>query len=243
MEKIELKTGERLEYLDIYDMEIIQNGDLYTFTSDAIVLANSVKSTSRDNILDIGSGSGIIPLIIAGKNKFNHIDGIEIQDVMADMARRSVQHNCLSHKINIINEDIKNYNPDIQYDIIVSNPPYFAGGERREREEVAISRHEIKLTLEELICRVAKLLKYGGKFYMVHKCSRLAEVITLMTNAKIIPKVLTLIYPKANIPADTFIIEGKSHAKHGLRMNKFIMYNDDGSMTEDALKMYNKEKK
>ena len=238
---IEIRANERVDFLGIDDMVILQNTELYTFTSDAVVLANSVRTTSRDRILDIGTGSAIIPLIIAHKHKVAHIDGVEIQEYMADMARRSVEANGLTDTIDIINGDIKEYRPSREYDIIVTNPPYFAEGQMREREEIAMSRHEVSLTLAELISCAARMLKFGGKFYMVHKCTRLAEAITLMSNSGIIPKVVTLVYPKASLAPDTFIIEGKSHAQHGLTIKRFVMYNEDGTMTDDAYRMYNKE--
>lgn len=242
-EDVKLKDGERLDDLEIDGLKIIQNRDLYCFTSDAVLLANTVSAGSKDSVLDIGTGSGIIPIIIAAKKRVKHIDAVEIQSCMADMAARSVIYNGLDSVISVINADITEFSKKSgQYDVVVSNPPYFDAGERREREEIAIARHEVKLNLEELIESARRMLKFGGRFYMIHKCTRLAEVIAVMTAKGIIPKELMLIYPKASKDADTFIITGKSGAQHGLKVKKFVVYEENGEMTEEAKIMYNKEK-
>ncbi|MCI8728992.1 MAG: methyltransferase domain-containing protein [Clostridia bacterium] len=240
--RIELKENERLEELGIDSLKIIQNRDMYCFTSDAVILANSVSASSLDRALDIGSGSFIMPMIIAAKKNVGRILGVEIQPEMCDMARRSIEYNSLGDKIEVMNADINDVKDSIGiFDIVISNPPYFTSGGMKEKEEIRIARHEVTLTLRELISAVRSTLKFGGSFYMVQKVSRLAEVIAVMSDADIIPKEITLIYPKASKEADTFIVKGKRGAKHGLIMKRFVVYNEDGSMTKEAEKMYFKD--
>ena len=189
--RIELKENERLEELGIDSLKIIQNRDMYCFTSDAVILANSVSASSSDRALDIGSGSFIMPMIIAAKKNVGRILGVEIQPEMCDMARRSIEYNSLGDKIEVMNADINDV-----------------------KDSIGI---------------------------LVQKVSRLAEVIAVMSDADIIPKEITLIYPKASKEADTFIVKGKRGAKHGLIMKRFVVYNEDGSMTKEAEKMYFKD--
>lgn len=241
-EEIILKENERLEELGIDSLKIIQNKDMYCFTSDAVILANSVSSSSTDSILDIGSGSFIMPIIIAGKKKVGRILGVEIQSKMCNMARRSIEYNSLGDKIEVLNADINEVKDSIGiFDTVICNPPYFTAGDMKEREEIRIARHEVTLTLKELISAVRSTLKFGGAFYMVQKVARLAEVIVAMSNADITPKELTLIYPKESKDADTFIIKGKRGAKHGLILKRFVVYKENGEMSEEAKKMYFKD--
>lgn len=242
--QIKLNENERLEELGIDSLKIIQNREMYCFTSDAVILANSVSCSSSDSILDIGSGSFIMPIIIAAKKKVGHILGVEIQPEMCDMARRSIAYNSLDNKIEVMNADINEVKDSIGiFDTVISNPPYFTAGGMKEKEEIRIARHEVTLTLKGLISAVRSTLKFGGAFYMVQKVTRLAEVIAAMSEADITPKELTLIYPKESKDADTFIIKGKRGAKHGLILKRFVVYNEDGSMTPEAEKMYFKDVK
>ena len=136
--RIELKENERLEELGIDSLKIIQNRDMYCFTSDAVILANSVSASSSDRALDIGSGSFIMPMIIAAKKNVGRILGVEIQPEMCDMARRSIEYNSLGDKIEVMNADINDVKDSIGiFDIVISNPPYFTSGGMKEKEEIA----------------------------------------------------------------------------------------------------------
>ncbi|MEG1963765.1 MAG: methyltransferase [Clostridia bacterium] len=238
MEKVILKQDETVEDLQYKGLIIIQNQKKYRFTQDAVVLANFVRANSGETVLDLGTGTAIIPILVASKTNASKIVGIDIQEDAIDMAKRSVQINGLSDKISLRHLNIKNC--DIigsnSFDIVVSNPPYFKveQGATREAKEVAISRHEIEITLEEIICSASKMVKYGGKFYMVHKCCRMAEAIYLLEKYKLTPKVLNIIYAKASKAPDTFVVECKSCAKDNLIINSVVLFNEDGTITEQG---------
>ncbi|MDE6565811.1 MAG: methyltransferase, partial [Clostridia bacterium] len=216
-----LKDGERLDDLQLDGAFIISHKDKYCFTSDSVMLANMVSTNSKSKIVDLCSGGGIISILIALKKSFSEIIGVELQSDMADMATRSVKMNGLDSKVKIINHDVKNISdiiPNGYADIAVCNPPYYKinSGEIRENQNIAISRHEIALTLDELIKNTSKILKFGGTFYMVHKAERMAEVIYTLIKYNLIPKQIFTITTNDSDFADTFIVISKLGAKHGL---------------------------
>lgn len=216
-----LKDGERLDDLQLDGRFIISNKDKYCFTSDAVMLANMVTATSKSKVVDLCTGGGIISILIALKTNCNNITGVELQPDMADMATRSVQMNNLQDRINIVCQDVKNINqilPSGYADIVVCNPPYYklTSGSMRENSNIAIARHEVALTLQELVQNTSKILKFGGLFYMVHKAERMAEVITTLTKHNLIPKQIYTITTNGSNIADTFIVISKLGGKHGV---------------------------
>lgn len=240
-----LNNGERLDDLEYKGLKIIQREGLYHFTSDSVLLANIVKVRNGDRVLDMGTGSGIIAILIAAKNQVT-VTGIDIQNVMVDMAMRSVEMNNLQHKVKILKQDIKSAPKELgydSYDVVVSNPPYskLNSGDMNAQDNISISRHEVMINLEQLIESAAKLVKFGGKFFLIHKAERLAEIIELMCRYNLTPKKLINILPKSNKAVDTVIVEGKKGAKHGMKIEALTVYNDDNTMTKAAAKLYSKE--
>lgn len=216
-----LKDGERLDDLQLDGKFIISHKDKYCFTSDSVMLSNMVQTNSKSVVVDLCCGGGIIGILIALKNNCKQIIGVEIQADMADMANRSVQMNNLDGKVKIVNHDVKNITeiiPKGYADIVVCNPPYYKvnSGETKLKDNIAIARHEIALTLEDLVANTSKILKFGGLFYMVHKAERMAEVISTLTNYNLIPKQIFTITTKDDNTADTFIVVSKLGAKHGV---------------------------
>ena len=216
-----LKEGERLDDLQLDGAFIISHKDKYCFTSDSVMLANSVITNNKSKIVDLCSGGGIISILIGLKKNCSQVIGVELQSDMADMATRSVKMNGLEEKVEILNYDVKNISeiiPNGYADIVVCNPPYYKvnSGEIRENQNIAISRHEIALSLEELVQNTSKIVKFGGMFYMVHKAERLAEVICTLTKYNLIPKQIYTITTNDNDNVDTFIVISKLGAKHGL---------------------------
>ena len=217
-----LLNGERLDDLELDGRFIISHKDRYCFTSDAVMLANKVKASAGDRIIDLCTGGGIIALLIALKSNAKEIIGVEIQQEMADMARRSVEMNGLENRIKILNRDLIGSEIILgigSNDIVVCNPPYYklTQGITRENDCIAMARHEIAVNLEQIIETASKLLKYGGKFYLVHKSERLAEVISLAVTYKLQPKVLYNIQTNTN-ECDTFILVCKKNAKSGIKI-------------------------
>lgn len=237
--------GLRLDDLQCNGLKIWQNVSGYCFSSDAILLANCVKCNSGDTVVDFGCGNGVISLLLTAKTPCKSVIGIEFQQDVADLAQKNVELNNLGEKIKIICDDILNA-PAIlgkeSVQAVVCNPPYFSksSGLQREEKQIALSRHESTCDLEGIIKSASSVLQFAGEFYIIHKTSRMAEVITYCSQSKLIPKTLTLIYPKINKKADTFVLRCKKGGKHFLEVEKLVVYNDDGSMTEEAKSMYNK---
>lgn len=235
----------RLDDLECKGLKIRQFVDGYCFTSDAVLLANFVRCKKNDTIVDFGCGNGVISILLSAKTPAKKIVGIELQKEVAELAKSNVLLNNLQDEIDIINTDIL-FTPDIlgkeSVEIVVCNPPYFAStsGERRETLQIALSRHESTCDLTNLLRCASEILKYGGEFYIIHKTQRMAEVIAKASEYSLTPKHLTLIYPKWSKPADTFILKCKKCSPHGLLLDKLIVYNEDGTMTCEAQKLYNK---
>lgn len=236
-----LKDGERIDDLEYNNLRIIQKKDGYCFTSDSVLLANLTPVKHTDRVVDLCTGSGVIAILIAGKFQPKEVVGVEIQDRLAEMATRSVELNSLSN-VKIVCAAAQGVEKIIgdNYDVVVANPPY-ENNFCEDLSEKSICKNEIKLTLEELVTSASKLLKFGGTFVMVHRARRLADAICAMRDNKIEPKRLTLVYPKADRKADTFIIEGKKGAKSSIIVPEpLIVYDEDGEMNAKCRRLYNK---
>ncbi len=237
---------DKIEDLEVKGLKIIQNKEGYCFTNDAVLLANFVKAGSKDILVDLGCGSGIITIIATVKNNVKKAYGIEIQNRLANMATKSVELNNLQDKIQIINSDIKDVSNFIENDsasVVVSNPPYWAlkGNKLGKNEELNICRLEVKITLKELIKATQKLLKFGGKFYMVHEANRLSEIMLELKQNKLEPKVLKFVRSKKSNNAHIVLIEAIKGGKVGLKVQEdIILLNEDGTETEQVKEIYGK---
>lgn len=234
---------ERIDDLQVNGLKIIQNPEKYCFTSDAVLLANTVKANYKSKVCDLCTGSGVIAILIQGKQNVECVAGIEIQKDIANMAKRSVELNNLQDKITIYNISVQDAPRLIGqglFDIVVVNPPYASvnTGEIVTDSSIAISKSEIKLKLSELALSASKLVKFGGKFYIIHRAGRLAEIIYELKNVGLEPKVITLVYPKISKNADTVIIESVKGAKQGVILKKLIVFNEDNSYTDEAKRLY-----
>ena len=210
---IELKENERIDDLQRNGYRIIQNPEKFCFGMDAVLLSGFVRVKKGAQVLDLGTGTGIIPILLEAKTEAAHLTALEIQEESADMARRSVQLNGLEGKIDIVTGDIKEAAQlfgAASFDVVTCNPPYMIGqhGLTNPEEPKAIARHEILCTLEDVVRNAAKLLKPGGNFFMVHRPFRLAEIITVMTQYKLEPKRMQLVYPYVDKEPNMVLIEG-----------------------------------
>ena len=211
------------DLLGYKNMKIVQNKDYFSFSLDSVLIANYLTISKNSNeILDIGTGNAPIPMILTTKCGAN-IYGFEIQKDIFDLAIESININNLSNKVKIINDDVKNigqyFKPEF-FDIIVTNPPYFKVHEfskLNDETKKSIARHEIALTLEEIINISFRFLKNNGKFAMVYRTERIAEVLSTMKKNKIEPKKITIIFPKKNSESNIFLVEGIKNAKPGLK--------------------------
>lgn len=220
---MELKENERLDDLQYNGLFIIQNAKEYCFTSDAVILANAVKMKKGQKVCDLGTGSGIIPILITAKNEGTTAVGIELQTCQVDMATRSIAYNNMQDKVQVIHGDIKNARKIFGsgvFDAVVSNPPYWevGTGDMKVSSGIASSRFEVTITLEEIIKSASEIVKFGGKVYVINKAERLAEMICLMNKYKIEPKKITTVFRKDNAPADTVIVEGALGGKKGVKV-------------------------
>ena len=239
-----LRPGERLDDLQLGGLELIQNPSKFCFGVDAVFLSDFAKVKPGETVLDMGTGNGIIPVLLAGKTKGKHFTGLEIQAETAEMARRSVAHNHLEDRINIVTGDIKEaaerFKPAF-FDVITTNPPYMIGGHGLANPESAkaIARHEVLCTLDDIIRESARTLKAGGRFYMVHRPFRLAEILTAMCEAKLEPKRMRLVYPYVDKEPNMVLIEGIRGAKSRMTVEPpLIVYEKDGSYTREILEHY-----
>ncbi|MBQ2863937.1 MAG: methyltransferase [Clostridia bacterium] len=214
-----LKPNERLDDLQFNNLFIIQNPNLYCFTSDAVELCNFIKCGAKDRIVDLCSGSGVIGILAQAKTKAKQVYLVELQEELASMSKRSVNYNKLTN-VEVINAPLQNIHKQIGdgFEVVVCNPPYKInnGGEISEKREIAICKHEITVTLEEIVCEASKLLKFGGKFYTVNKEERLTDLFCLMRKYGIEPKVLKI--RKSTKGANIILVEGKKGAKSGLKI-------------------------
>lgn len=222
----QLLSGESIEDLGCNGMQILQAEKEYHFTSDAVILANLVKANARSLVADLGSGSGIIALLIAAKTKAKKITGIEIQEALAERSRRSVKLNGLEGRVEIVTADISNCADILGYgsqDIVVANPPYYRTGEGQmsENASIALCRHEIALTLNQLVTAAAKLVKYGGKFYVVFRSDRLSELLCCLSSSGLEPKRIINIQPVKGKAVDTVVVVAKKGAEKGVIVESY----------------------
>jgi len=239
-----LKDGERLDDLELKGLKIIQNPNWFCFGIDAVLLSSYAVIRKKDRVVDLGTGTGIIPLLVYGKYEPKEIIGVEIQKEVADMARRSIELNGLKDIIKIYEGDIKDCFKDIginQYDVVVSNPPYKKGksGILNMSDTKAISRHEVLINIDELCFSASRLLKGGGRFYMIHRPERLKDIILALNNNKFTPKRIRFVHPKVNKAPNMVLIEAVKAGGDFLKIEEpLYVYNDDGTYTQEILKIY-----
>ena len=242
-----LKENERIDDLEFKNLKIIQNKNGFCFGIDSVLLVNFAKEIKKQSkVLDLGTGTGIIPILLSGKVELKKAIGVEIQKDVASMAKRSVSLNNLDDKIEIINENVINIGklyPKQYFDVVITNPPYkkMGTGIINESEAKIISRHEITANLEDFIKTARDMLKDKGEFFMVHRPERLVDIISLMRKFKIEPKKLRFVCPNKNKEPNMVLIKGIKNAKEFLKIEKNLyVYNEDGNYTDEILKIYNK---
>lgn len=238
------ECGERLDDLQCNGLYLIQDPDKFCFGIDAVLLSNFVKVKKNGHVVDLCTGSGIVPILLSAKTGAKKITGIEIQSDIADMARRSVSYNKLDEKIDIINDDISNalkYINNCSVDSVCVNPPYMKDTTAIKNPDLpmAIARHELLTDLETVINIASKLLKESGKFFMVHRPSRLSEIFASMRQNRIEPKRVRFIHPYIESKANLVLIEGAKGS--GVWMDvepPLVVYKDKNVYTDEVLKIY-----
>ena len=246
---VSLVGDERLDYLLAEELRIIQSPTVFSFSLDAVLLANFVYvQIQKGKIIDLCSGNGVIPLLLSTRTKAN-ITGVEIQERLYDMAVRSIKYNELDDRLHMVHGDIKEMPEQLghhQYDIVTCNPPYFQSASEEimnENEHLAIARHEILCNLEDVIRVSSQLLRNGGKAAFVHRPERLMDILTLMRTYRLEPKRLRFIYPKEGKEANTVLVEGTKDGKNGIKLlPPLFVYNQDNEYTEEMKEILYGEK-
>ncbi|MCI8374512.1 MAG: tRNA1(Val) (adenine(37)-N6)-methyltransferase [Lachnospiraceae bacterium] len=241
---IKLLEGERLDELQRNGYRIIQNPHTFCFGMDAVLLSGFARVKPGERALDLGTGTGIIPILLRGKTKGRDFTGLEIQRESADMARRSVAYNHLEDSISIVTGDIKEAAAlfgAASFDVVTCNPPYMTGnhGLVNPEQPKAIARHEILCTLEDVIGQTARVLRPGGRFYLVHRPFRLAEIFTCLVQHRLEPKRMRLVYPFADKEPNMVLIEALLGGRSRITVEKpLIVYERPGVYTDEITDIY-----
>lgn len=239
-----IHEGERLDELHRNGYFIIQNPARFCFGMDAVLLSGFAQARQGERVLDLGTGTGIIPILMEAKTKASDFFALEIQEESADMARRSVRYNHLEDKIRIITGDMKDASKIFgasSFDIVTTNPPYMIGqhGISSASDAKAIARHEILCDLDDILRETAKVLRPNGRFYMVHRPFRLAEIFAKMVAYKIEPKRMKLVYPYVDKEPNMVLIEGLRGGRSRLTVEKpLIVYREQGVYTDEIYDIY-----
>lgn len=238
-----IRPGERLDDLQ-NGFYVIQNPEKFCFGMDAVLLSGFARIKKDENVLDMGTGTGIIPVLLKSKTRGKHFTGLEIQEECAEMAGRTIRYNKLESDIDIVCGDIKEA-ADIfgaaSFNVVTSNPPYMIGehGLQNPYMPKAIARHEIMCTLEDVVSQASKVLKDRGRFYMVHRPFRLAEIFQVLTRYRLEPKRMQLVYPYIDREPNMVLIEALKGGNSRITVEKpLIVYERPGVYTENILKIY-----
>lgn len=240
----ELREGERIDELQRNGYRIIQNEKLFCFGMDAVLLSGFAKVKEGERVLDLGTGTGIIPILLAAKTAGKHFTGLEISETSVDMARRSVALNGLEERLEIVRGDIKEAGElfaPASFDVVTSNPPYMIGqhGLVNPDVEKAAARHEILCTFEDVVRAAAKLVKSGGRFYLVHRPFRLAEIIRTLSDYHLEPKRMQLVYPYVDREPNMVLIESVRGGRPRMTVEKpLIVYERPGVYCREITELY-----
>ena len=241
---INLNPDERLDDLQRDGYKLIQNSKIFCFGMDAVLLSSYAIVNEGDKVLDLGTGNGVIPILLKARTKGSHFTGLEIQDINVDMARRSVEYNQIQADVEIIQGDIKEASAifgGASFDVVTTNPPYMNEnhGLQNPESHKAIARHELLCTLEDVIREAAKVLKPQGRFYMVHRPHRLVEIFEQMRKFGIEPKRMILVHPFIDKPANMVLVEGVRGGRPMLKVEEpLIIYQEQGKYTQEVIDLY-----
>lgn len=244
--EVQLKETERIDDLQLKGLKLIQDTNGFCFGIDAVLLANFAKVKKGAKVVDLGTGTGIVPILIAGKSQASKIIGVEIQEEVYEMATRSVKLNDLEDRVEIINADIKTIDKELEvhgYHVVTSNPPYMhEGGIKNPNDKKMISRHEVKCTLEDVIRAASRLTMPKGKFYMIHRPIRLVDISTLGRKYRLEPKKIQFVHPKEGKAPNLVLVEFMKDGRPELKIDDpLYVYGEDGDYTDEIKAIYANE--
>lgn len=242
--KISLLPGERIDDLERNGYKIIQNSEKFCFGMDAVLLSGFANVKTNESVLDLGTGTGIIPILLEAKTEGKSFAALEIQKESADMARRSVMLNDLTDKIRIVDGDIKEASQIFgraSFDVVTSNPPYMNDNHGLKNPDMpkAIARHEVLCSLEDVIREASYVLKGKGRFYMVHRPHRLVEIINVLSKYKLEVKRMKMVHPFIHKEANMVLVEAIKGGNSFMKMEKpLIVYTEPGKYTDEIYDIY-----
>lgn len=243
-----IHDNERLDDLQYKGLKLLQKKDGFCFGIDAVLLSHFAQVSKNSRVIDLGTGTGIIAILLAAKKEPRQVIGLEIQPEMAEMAERSVRLNNLDDRVSIMSGDLReavSLFGAASFDSVVTNPPYteMGGGLMNPADSKAISRHEILCTLEDVVSVASKLLCYGGKFSMVHRPQRLADIICCMRSYDIEPKQLRLVHPSPGKSPNLVLISGAKKGNPELRVQEpLYIYDSNGRYSMEIDEIYSRGK-
>lgn len=238
-----IKEKERVDDLQ-NGYYVIQDPGKFCFGMDAVLLSGFVKLKKDETVLDMCTGTGIIPILLRAKTQGKHFTGLEIQEECAQMAQRSVKYNHLEQDINIVNGDVKEAAEIFgaaSFHVVTCNPPYMIGNHGLKNPDMpkAVARHEILCTLEDVVSQTAKVLRDNGRFYMVHRPFRLTEIMNILTKYRLEPKRMQLVYPYIDKEANMVLIEARKGGNSRITVERpLVVYEKAGVYTREILSIY-----
>ncbi len=246
---MELKENERIDDLEYKGLKLIQDKNGFCFGVDSVLLSDYAKKIKKNaKVVDIGTGTGIISILLCEKTNLKKIYGIEIQKEVAEMAMRSSKLNHLEDKFEVININIKDVFSKLnknEYDVVITNPPYkkVDTGVKSIEKKQLISRHEVECTLEDVIESASKLLKDLGEFYMIHRAERIVDIMCLLRKYKLEPKNIRFVQSRAEDKPTLILVRAVKFAREFLKIDKpLVIYREDGEYTDEILEIYNKKR-
>lgn len=222
-----------------HGIEIYQDTDGYGFTQDSVLLANLANLNGKDTVLDLGSGSGVLGFLAIAKKHVKKVVGLELQPAVADMCKKSVEHNRLQDRFEVRVGDVKDCKKMLkhgEFSKVVCNPPYFT--QTDATDERSASRQESTATLDDFVSAASFSLKFGGELWIVIKIDRLSALFSALGANKLEPKLMWLVYPKPSLDVDTVIVKAKKGGKVGLETKTLYVMDDDGNYTEAFNALY-----
>lgn len=242
--EVTLLDGERIDDLQRNNLKIIQNEEKFCFGMDAVLLSGFARVKPGEQVLDLGTGTGIIPILLSAKTEAGHLTALEIQEESADMARRSVAMNGLQKKIDVVKGDIKEASAvfgKAKFDVVTCNPPYMNDmhGLKNPDMPKAIARHEVLCSLEDVVREASAVLKPTGRFYMVHRPFRLAEIFAVCQKYKLEPKAMRLVHPFMDKEPNMVLLECLKGGKSMIKIAPpLVVYKEPGVYTEEIYEVY-----